>query len=238
MTTLTLVNAGSALMPSTSTAAGAMIDGVREDCGFLIRTIDWICRKIGFDLIGAIFNPIAGDFNGVDQVRMNLASLGTAMTGVGDNYLQMAGNVPSVWTGEAATGAAQTLREMGEAHTQQGEGLGMMSRQVGNMLTATEEIVGLIGTIIGTLADELLSVGIGKILEWIAIGWNKIRRYVRLIERAIDLVRSLADLMPPLVTAARVLGTLLNTLKLVMMGAAIGTQHAAGSMVDETAATL
>lgn len=238
MTTLTLVNAGSALVPSTSTAAGAMIDNVREECGFTIRTIDWICRQFGFDLIGAIFNPIAGNFTGADQVRMNLASLGTTMTGVGDNYGRMASGVSAVWTGPAATSAQETLRELAESHSQQGEGLGLMSRQVGNMLAATEEIVKLIASIIGTLADELLAVGVAKILEWLITGWDKIRRYVRLIERAIDLVRSLSDLIPALVSAAKVLGTMLDAMKAVMRAAAIGSQTSAGGMIDETAATL
>lgn len=238
MTTLTLVNAGSALVPSTSTAAGAMIDNVREECGFAIRMIDWMCRQIGFDLIGAIFNPIAGNFSGVDQVRLNLASLGATMTGVGDNYSRMAANVPSVWTGSAATAAQESLSELAAAHAQQGEGLGMMSRQVGNMLTATEEIVKLIATIIGTLADELLSIGVVKFLELIVAGWAKIQRYVRLIERAIDLVRSLSDLIPALVSAAKALGTMLTAMKAVMMATAVGSHMRAGGLIDETAATL
>ena len=47
--TLTRVHAYSPLVPSTSTAAGAMIDNVRDECGLLIRGIDWACRLFGFD---------------------------------------------------------------------------------------------------------------------------------------------------------------------------------------------
>lgn len=233
--TLTLVHASSPLVPSTSTAAGAMIDNVRDECGLLIRGIDWACRLFGFDLVGFIFNPIAGNFSGADQVRMNLDSIGISMTSLGQNYSAMSSSVPQVWEGSAAAASQQTLAEMGEQHSIQGEALGLMSRQVGNMLVATEEVVKVVASTLGMLADELLSVPIAKIAEWVLTGAQKVKRWINQIRSLIRLVETLADLIPPMLTAAKALNVILETLAKVMNVAAVAAHMGAGTMIDDTA---
>lgn len=233
--TLQLVNPTGALVPAASSAAGDMIDNVRDECGLLIRGIDWVCRQLGFDLVGAIFNPIAGNFSGADEVRMNLASLGVSMTSLGQNYTNMSASVPQVWEGAAASRSQRTLAEMGEQQAIQGEALGMMSRQVGNMLVATEEVVKVVASTLGMLADELLSVPITKLAEWILTGAQKVRRWISQIRSIIRLIDTLADLIPPMLTAARALNLILETFAKVMNVAAIGSHMYAGNMIEETA---
>lgn len=235
MTAVSFADPSSCFVAAHSTSVGDVIDDVRSECGLLIQGIDWICNKFGFDLIGAIFDKIAGDFKGADEVRMNLESLGSALTAVGGNYGAMRGATDICWTGSDARAAKRTFAEFEDAQSTQGEACGLMARQVGNVMEAVVDGVKLIGTIIGMLADELLSIPIAKVLELILRGAAKIKRWISLIEQCIETVRKLQKLIPELCEMARTLNHLMLAVKGIVSVLAIGAQAGAGSHVDETA---
>jgi hypothetical protein len=67
-----LLDPRSSLVPTTG-SGGSYIDQLRDDCGYVIQGIDWVVRQINssWDLIALIFDPIAGDFDGVRSVSAN-----------------------------------------------------------------------------------------------------------------------------------------------------------------------
>ena len=87
-----------------SGAEGALIDSLRDDCGYVIQGIDWVTRKVGFDLIGSIFDPIAGDFGTVDAMSASWASAGTALGDISANYGSMVTALPEAWEGPGLLG--------------------------------------------------------------------------------------------------------------------------------------
>lgn len=110
-----------------------------------------------------------------------------------------------------------------------------MSRQVGNFITATYEGVKLVVSIIGTIVDEVVGVPIAKILGWILKGAAKIKKWIKLIKRAIELIDKLKDIIPPLLAATRAFSRMAIVFDTLMRGVAIGANTAAGTNVDDTA---
>jgi len=236
MSTISLITPESAFVPHSSSAAGELIDNVRGECGLLLQGIDWICRQFGFDLIGAIFNPIAGDFAGADRTRLSLGSLGNGLQAVASNYESIATALPHSWAGEDATAAQSSYLDMAEGHRVQAQACMLMSTQVGNMMTCIEEGVKFVASVIGMLADELLSIPIAKVIELIFRGAAKVRRWIGLIQKAIDVVRKLQDIVPPLLDAAKMLSLMMYSLKALMTTIAVGVHAGAAANIDETAA--
>ena len=80
MTTVALADPSGSLFAHSSNAEGDLIDSLRNECGFILQAVDWIARKLGYDLVGAIMDPIAGDFSAVDGMRMDWQSTPTPST--------------------------------------------------------------------------------------------------------------------------------------------------------------
>lgn len=224
------------LTPHTSDAEADMIDSIRSECGFLLQGIDWIARKLGYDLIGAIMDPIAGDFSAVDAMRQDWQGISGALQVIGTNYDSMASHVSSIWTGDAADAAQTRLARMGEAHATQAEAAGLMSMQLANMLAAVKEACRLVAGVLAAIEEILMMFSLAKWAKEILTMGSGVRRVITLIDRAITFIKGLTNVIPPMLKAAGVLATMFRVMNLAFMLPAATAQHAdAGHHIDDTA---
>ena len=226
---------GNLLTCVSSGAEGEMIDNLRSECGIILQTIDWVARKLGYDLIGAIFDPIAGDFSAVDRMRQTWQQVSAALEEVGGNYGSMATALPASWSGEAADAARGTLGEFADGHAVQAEAAGMMSEQRGHMLLAVQELCKLIANALAIVEEFVLSLSIAKWLKEIATGGSGVRRAIMFIDKAIDAIRMFNNVIPPMLKAAGLIAVMMRGLNLFMSINNAARQGEAGRRVDETA---
>lgn len=217
-------------------AYGAMIESAKGNCGVILQAIDWAAQKLlSWSPIEAIMSPIAGDFNGVDRLRTNWQNAGLALTAGGDNYDTIAGSVNDAWIAPAAETAESRMREHASAHRRQGTACGLMSRQLGNMLKATEQVVNAACGILGLVEEWVLSMTVAKLAKEIFTGGSGVRRAIRLINTVIDMIKELVNLLPALAKAAGVVATTLSALNAVLSFAASADSSSAAGHIDETA---
>lgn len=220
----------------SSGAEGEMIDQLRSECGVILQTIDWVARKLGYDLIGAIFDPLAGDFSSVDRMRQTWQQVSAALEEVGGNYQAMAAVLPASWSGEAADAARGKLEQFAEQHAVQAEAAGMMSEQLGHMLLAVQELCKLIATALAVVEEIVLSLSIAKWLKEIATGGSGVRRAIVFIDKAIDAIRTFNDVIPPMLKAAGIIAIMMRGLNFFVTSPVNAHRQAeAGNRVDETA---
>lgn len=224
------------LVAHTSDAEGDLIDSLRSECGFILQAVDWVARKLGYDLIGAIMDPIAGDFSAVDAMRLDWQGISGALEVISQNYESMAGNVPTIWTGDAADAAQTRLSKMGEAHATQAEAAGLMSRQLANMLAAVTEACKLVAGVLALLEELVLSFSLAKWAKEILTMGSGVRRAITLIDRAITFIKRLNNVIPPILKAAGVMAAMFRAMNLVFMLPASHSAHrGAGQHIDDTA---
>lgn len=224
------------LVPHTSHAEGDLIDSIRSECGFILQAVDWVARKLGYDLIGAIMDPIAGDFSAVDAMRLDWQGISSALETIGANYESMAGNVPTMWTGDAAEAAQARLARMGEAHATQAEAAGLMSMQLANMLAAVTEACKLVAGVLALLEELVLSLSLAKWAKELLTMGSGVRRAITLIDRAITFIKGLNNVIPPILKAAAVMAAMFRALNLAfMMPMAMGQHIDSGRHIDDTA---
>jgi hypothetical protein len=234
--TVTIADPSGLLAPHTSAAEGDLIDSLRSECGFILQAVDWVARKLGYDLIGAIMDPIAGDFSAVDAMRLDWQGIAGALEAIGRNYHSMAGSVPAIWTGKAADAAQGRLSTMGDAHATQAEAAGLMSRQLANMLAAVTEACKLVAGVLALLEELVLSFSLAKWAKEILSMGSGVRRAITLIDRAITFIKGLNNVIPPLLKAAGVMAAMFKALNLAFMLPMSAGQHAdAGNHIDDTA---
>lgn len=232
---INLFDAKSALTPVEGMDTGPLIEGLKSELGGFIGGINFVLSKLGYDLMGKLLEPVAGSFQDADKVRGNLDVLGGCSRAVGVNYAEIAAGVKTSWVAPSATKATNAFTKTSRACERQGDGLSLMSRQVGNFITATYEGVKLVVSIIGTIVDEVVGVPVAKILGWIIKGASKIKKWINLIKRAIKLIDKLKDIIPPLLAAARALSRMALAFETLMRSVAIGAHTGAGNNVDNTA---
>lgn len=225
------------LVAHTSRAEGDLIDQLRGECGFILQTVDWVARKLGYDLIGAIFDPIAGDFGAVDGMRQDWHGIAGALQEIGENYTSMADSLPAIWKGDDADAAARRLRDMAEGHGVQAEAAALMSRQLGNMLQMVTEACKLVAGVLAVLEELILSFSLAKWAKEILTMGSGVRRAISLIDRAIQFIKNLNNVIPPLMKAAGLLSTMFRSMNLAfMLPVAIGEHHDSAGHIDDTAA--
>lgn len=224
------------LYAHSSDAEADMVDSIRSECGFILQGIDWAARKLGYDLIGAIMDPLAGDFSAVDGMRQDWHALSAGLTSLGDNYREMADNLSTVWTGRAADRAHLRLTRMAKGHAHQAEAAELMSMQMNNMLSAVKEGCKLVANVLGLLEELLLSFSIAKWAKEVLTMGSGVRRAVTLIDRAITFIKNLNNVIPPLLKAAGLMAMMFRGLNMTfMLPVSAGQQADAGRHINDTA---
>lgn len=224
------------LYAHSSNAEADMVDSIRSECGFILQAIDWAARKLGYDLIGAIMDPIAGDFSAVDGMRQDWHALSSGLESLGENYQSMADNLSSIWTGAAADRAHARLVRMAKGHGKQAEAAQLMSMQMNNMLTAVKEACKLVANVLGLLEELLLSFSIAKWAKEVLTMGSGVRRAITLIDRAITFIKNLNNVIPPILKAAGLMAAMFRGLNMAFMLPMSAGQHAAAANhIDDTA---
>lgn len=235
--TVELSDPTSTLKPVAAEGAGDLINGLRDDCGFVIQGIDWVCRQFGFDLIAAIFDPIAGDWAAVDAMATNWGALGSGLGQIGGNYSALAGATPSVWTGDAATSATGKLTDFAEAFGTQAEASQLISAAMKDMLVAVKAGVEVIAQLL-SLVDELVLKVAASALGWakeIATGGATARKVISLVNRAITTIKKLEQVIPPLLQACALMSAMMKGLANLLKLGAAGYGLNNGQDVDDVA---
>ncbi|GAA2739033.1 hypothetical protein GCM10009867_33520 [Pedococcus aerophilus] len=220
----------------TSDAFGDVIENAKGNCGPILQGIDWAMNKIlHWSPIEAIMSPLAGDFNGVDQMRSNWDSTSKGLNEVAENYRRMANHVDQAWRAGSATLARAQLLDLASAHGRQSTATGLMSRQLGNMMSATSQVVQAVAGILGLIEEWVLTLSVAKLAKELITMGGGIRRAITLINQAIDLIQSLSKLIPALIEACGIFALVMQGVNVVLSGAAAASHGQAGSHVDETA---
>jgi hypothetical protein len=232
-----LLDPRTSLVPATS-GGGSYIDQLRDDCGYVIQGIDWVVRKVTpYDLIALIFDPIAGDFDGVSRVAANWRATGSALHDLGANYGALSETVPHVWEGRAADRAAGRMLEMGQAFDLQGETCEMMAEALDCMLTATQAVCEGVASLL-SLVDDVVVKLLASALGWakeVASGFSTVRKLIRYIDDAISLIKTLDTLVPKIIAVLGDLRMLFKTLDVVFAFGAVATNSVPASKIDDVA---
>lgn len=220
----------------SSNAEADMVDSIRSECGFILQAIDWAARKLGYDLIGAIMDPIAGDFSAVDGMRQDWHALSSGLATLGDNYQQMADNISTIWTGQSADRARKRLARMATGHGKHAEAAQLMSMQMNNMLTAVKEACKLVANVLGLLEELLLSFSIAKWAKEVLTMGSGVRRAITLIDKAITFIKNLNNVIPPILKAAGVMAAMFRGMNMAFMLPMSANEHRDSAQhIDDTA---
>lgn len=233
-----LLDPRGALVPTTGSGT-SYIDQLRDDCGYVIQGIDWVVRKINssWDLIALIFDPIAGDFDGVRSVSANWRATGDALGDLGANYGALAEAVPHVWQGRAADRAAGRMLEMGRAFDLQRETCHMMSEALDCMLTATQAVCETVASLLSLVDDAVVKL-LASFWGWakeIATGGATVRKIISLVDQTIGVIKTLDTLVPKIISVLGDLRMLFKALDAAFAFGAVATNTDPGHKVDDVA---
>lgn len=232
---ITLADPTSTLVPNTAGGDGPLIDQIRDNCGFIIQAVDWVTRKLGFDLIGAIFDPIAGDYDAVDAMAANWGVLAAGLGQIGDNFAALSGATPGVWTGDAADAAVAKLTSFADGFATQSEGAELIGVAMQDMLVATKAIVEFLADLLSMVDEIVLSLTVAKVLKEIATGGAGIRKVVGLVTQAIELIKKLENVIPPLLQACACMESMMKALDAVFLVANASVNINNGTKTDDLA---
>ncbi|HEU5038700.1 MAG TPA: hypothetical protein VFT70_16965 [Nocardioides sp.] len=238
MSTLTVSLGDPGFTPAGAGGEGSLIDDLRDDCGFIVQGIDWVLRQIGIDLIALIFDPLAGDFDAVDAMAANWKVLGSGLGEIGQNYSILAGATPSVWTGDAGSAAVTKMSDFAGGFEQQAEGAQLISTALEDMLTATKAVMEVVAEAISLIDEAAMTLVTSwlKLAKELASGGETVRKIISLATKAIDAVKTLQNVVPPLLQACAVMSTMMKALDAVFRVGNVAANSNSGSKVDDIAA--
>lgn len=221
---------------------GAVIDGLRDDCGPIISRILWAVRELtGRDLLAELVEPIAGDFSSVSAMQHGWLVLAQATDEVAANHAGLRDQLTEAFTGLAATSARGALAESAERHRRQAEAARLLSDQLGHVLEvahATAEVVVAAIEFLDSLVQELLTdaalgpAGLGKAA---VTAPGKVRRAITLIDRAVEAVDTLRRVTGTAIRVMRDLKVALDVTGVAVQGAGMGGHVEAGGHLGSTA---
>ncbi|WP_370290162.1 hypothetical protein [Nocardioides sp.] len=221
--------------------SGSLVEDLRDDCGGIIQGLDWIVRKFtSYDLIAMIFDPISGDFAGVEALQDVWRAASAAMGDVAGNYGALSQALPSVWEGDAAASAAHRILRMGQGFDVQREVMELGAACLECILNAVEaccQALASLLSLIDDLALKLVAGGVGWLKE-VASGGDTIRKIIRYIEDAIGLIRGLDQLIPEVIGKLAEISGALKIIEAVFAGLAAATNAGPGRDIDDVTGTL
>lgn len=235
---INLLDPRSSLLATTGSGS-SYIDQLRDDCGYVIQGIDWIVRKINssWDLIALIFDPIAGDFDGVRSVSENWRATGNALGDLGANYGALSEAVPHVWEGRAAEKAAGRMLDMGQAFDLQRETCHMMSESLDCMLTATQAVCETVASLLSLVDDAVVKL-LASFWGWakeIVTGGATVRKIIHLVDQTVGVIKTLDTLVPKVIAVLGDLRMLFKALDAVFAFGAVVTNTDPGHKIDDVA---
>lgn len=221
---------------------GQYIEDKKGDCGLIIPAIDGIVDKItGWSLLEALFKPVAGDFNAVSSMQLAWGNVANACAGVGQNYTSLGQQLPSVWTGPAASAAASRMADVGEMHADQQEAAGYIAEQLGHIVEvgkATLDVLVIAIDFIDGIIQELIISGLAGPIGWLKAGVSapgKARRVVELIHDGLRAIEKLTQAAQALLKVLRYVNAGLGGANTVLTSISTAQHANAGSRTDDSA---
>ena len=221
---------------------GDYIEGLKDDCGFLISKIDWAVDMVtGWSLLESLFEPIAGDFDTVSSMQKGWGEVGSALGAVGGNYRSVAGQLPAVWEGHAARAAEGRLRDIAEMHEGQQEASGLIAEQLSHVIEvaqATAEVVAATINFIDSVIQEILLDAAAGPFGWAKGALSapgKARKIINLIHRGITAIEKLTSAVRAVVTVLKHLNAILAVADNVLAFGNVAKSTEAGKHMDDTA---
>jgi hypothetical protein len=220
---------------------GDYIEGLKDDCGFIIPKIDWAVEKLtGWSLLEALLVKIAGDFNAVASMQLGWGQVGLALEQTGANYEGLAGQLPGVWEGESGSAAAVRLSDVGSMHADQAEACTHLQDQLGHILEvaqATAEVVAAAINFIDDVIQELLLDAAVPVLGWAKGAFSapgKAKKVIDLIHRGLEAIERFTRACRAVVTVLKYVNAGLTVLDSTVSFGNVVASGAAGGHVDET----
>lgn len=211
------------------TTEGAVIDDLRSECGFIIGAIDWVTNQLGYDLIGAIFDPLLGDFDAISGMRNDWTNLSNAYEAISADYARLVSDTSAAWTGSAAELAATHLENGIDAHDQQSEAALLIGEMLENLLDTVVVCAETVASLLSIVDELVLSWTLAKVAKEILTFGSGIRKVVSVVDDAIDTIRALSDLVPDIINAlgalSAVMQAIADLLKVVGLAQSAGNQN-------------
>lgn len=221
---------------------GAYIDGLKDDCGLIIGSILSVVESLtGYDLLEELLKPIAGDFDAISSMQAGWREVSAACEAVGENYSDLATQLPPGLEGLTEAAAAAMMGRIAEAHDGQREAADLIAVQMDNMIEvsqATAECVCAALQFIDSVIQEILMDAAVPVVGWAkgaATAPGKVRKVIKLISDGKDAIQGLIRAVKACVTALKYLNALLDTANNVLSLMNAGGDVANSSGVDETA---
>lgn len=243
MTIQERVNASSQVLggapPGTE---GQYIEDKKGECGLIIPAIDSVVSSItGWSLLEALFKPVAGDFNAVSSMQLAWGNVGGACGAVGSNYAGLAGQLPSVWQGQAGSAATSRMSDVAAMHADQEEASGYIAEQLGHVIEvgkATLDVLVIAIDFIDGIIQELIISALAGPIGWLKAGVTapgKARRVIELIHDGLRAIEKLTRAAEALLKVLRYVNAGLGGANTVLSSISTAQHANAGNRTDDSA---
>lgn len=219
---------------------GDLVEQIKDNCGFVVRGINWVLEKIGINLLDALFDKLAGDFSTVSVMAEDWRRTGLAAGVLADNYRAMAAAIPEVWTGDAAEALTGRLEEFGDNMADASECVGMIQMAIGDMLAATKAAMEAVAGILSLIDDLCMyfAGSLAKLGKEILTGGRRIREIISLARDVIRILEELADLIPALTKTAAAVSVVMRGLDFVLLGSTAKNNSDVANQADDASSHL
>lgn len=221
---------------------GDYIEGLKDDCGFVIPKIDWAVEKLtGWSLLEALLVKIAGDFNALASMQLAWGQVGLSLGATGDNYASLSGQLPGVWEGLGGVSAQTRLTDVATMHGDQQEACTHLQDQLGHVLEvaqATAEVVAAAINFIDDVIQEILLDAAIPVVGWAKGAFSapgKAKKVIDLIHRGLEAIEKFTAACRAVVTVLKYVNAGLGVLSTTLDFGNVVASGTAGGHVDETA---
>jgi hypothetical protein len=166
--------------------------------------------------------------------------LGTSLGAVGDNYRGVAGQLPSVWKGEAATSAGDRLTDIADMHDGQQEASQHIQDQLGHVIEVAQATAELVAAAVNFINDVIQEI----LLDMAAgpLGWakgavtapGKARKVVNLIHRGLEAIEKFTRAVKAVVTVLKYVNAGLSAANSVLGFGNVAASTNAANHMDNT----
>lgn len=193
-------NPASALIAPSAVDTGAYIASLRDEAGYALGRVDWVCAKFfGISMIEQFVKPFSGDWVALQRASEGWTNMGKALEltveNVGSGQIQLA----SAWTGEASAGASAQTKSIAELTASQAQGCHTIAKQLAGIIELSKTTGQMVASLLSLINDVLTSLAqkaMVPVVGWISGGIDVAKyahRFWKWVDRLTFLVQDLID---------------------------------------------
>ncbi|HXH78333.1 hypothetical protein [Nocardioides sp.] len=230
----------STLVSGASGIEGDLVEQIKDNCGYVVRGINWVLEQVHIHLLDAIFDKLAGDFSTVSVMAEDWRRTGLAAGILADNYRAMAAAVPAVWQGDTADAMTAKMEEFGENLDAAAECIEMVQMAIDDMLAATKAAMEVVAMLLSLIDDLCMyfAGSLAKLAKEIFTGGRRIKQIIEFARDAIRTLEALADLIPALSKTASLVAVTLKGLNFAIVGSTMTNNVDVGNKADDASSHL